>query len=357
MKKSIKNNNSSNINFKTIVAVASTTLLSIFSSCSKQSFEGNMEPIVTPTIIENQIDAETTNLEDANILGHLTRAVAYSTPAVGGFTPNSSSSVTITGYSGGVLRVKVLSKTGNTYSLQISKQNGTAFTVAGIAYLRLGSVTGSQLASIAYSAGATTINLNVTVNINNGFSHVFPVVIANNNAGKYYAEPVLFYTIPNSAITTSLGGVNGTVNNVTVYYNGGAVTELYNIVGGVNTGMKWQCVEYVNRYYLQVYGMNIRIAGHHAKDYYPNAAARGLTAIANGAGAPRVGDILCFSGGSGGYGHVMIIVEVAGNYVKVAQQNAGSALPIGFQFTRTGNTINPSALGSGYTCQGWLRKN
>ncbi len=52
---------------------------------------------------------------------------------------------------------------------------------------------------------------------------------------------------------TSLGSFNGVV----AYSNGSStyVSPTSNYVGGKYTGIQWQCVEYVRRYYLAVYGL------------------------------------------------------------------------------------------------------
>jgi len=154
----------------------------------------------------------------------------------------------------------------------------------------------------------------------------------------------------------NFGDAMGSFNGVTTYFNpSGHVSNTYNYLNETNTGMKWQCVEYVNRYYLQTSGMNIRIVGQNAVDYYTNASQRGLDAYPNGGSvAPQVGDILCLSGNT--YGHVAIIREVNASSVKVIQQNSGNADYVNFSFPRTENTINGSQLGSGYAVQGWLRK-
>ena len=55
------------------------------------------------------------------------------------------------------------------------------------------------------------------------------------------------------------------------------------------------------------------------------ASAKGLDAFPNSRSvALRTGDILCFTGGPGGYGHVAIIMEVTNTYVKIVHQNMGT---------------------------------
>jgi surface antigen len=83
-------------------------------------------------------------------------------------------------------------------------------------------------------------------------------------------------------------------------------------------GKKWQCVEYVNRFYAEVYGL--KIEGGDAKHYFRRAAAKGLLAFPNGQAAPpEPGDILCSEGGP--WGHVAIVRSVGEGEVHIIQQN------------------------------------
>ena len=123
--------------------------------------------------------------------------------------------------------------------------------------------------------------------------------------------------------------------------------------------MEWQCVEYVNRYYYIIYGLNIRIAGQNANQYYDNAPSRGLVSYANGGiTTPHVGDIICFSGGSAG--HVAIIRNVGTTSVTAIQQNVrensdDTNYTYPLSISSGTFTIDGSRLGTGYACQGWLR--
>jgi len=108
----------------------------------------------------------------------------------------------------------------------------------------------------------------------------------------------------------------GEYNGVIAYsnYENSYVSGKYNYVDGYNTGMKWQCVEYVNRYYYVIYGLKIRIPGTHADDYYDTASDRGLIAYPNGGTTPlQPGDILCSNGGT--HGHVAIVRDVTTNSI------------------------------------------
>lgn len=150
----------------------------------------------------------------------------------------------------------------------------------------------------------------------------------------------------------------GTFNNVVAYSNGtvGNASSVYNTASGINTGMKWQCVEYVNRYYYSVYGLDLKSTGIYgnANHYYSNAALAGLNAYPNsGTTAPQVGDIICSNGGT--YGHIAIIREVGTTYIKVIHQNwSNDTNDDSKTLTRSGNTIGD--FNSTYPVVGWLRK-
>jgi len=164
------------------------------------------------------------------------------------------------------------------------------------------------------------------------------------------------------------GAYLGSYNGVAVYSNGASVgyTSGLNNVSGYSTGYKWQCVEYVNRFYWQKYGK--KIAGGNAGEYFGKAAGKGLKACANGGSAqPQEGNILCSNGG--GSGHVGIISRVpritgAGNYtIDVVQQNWTPKSAVGDYTTRHTLTVTKksgqyyytvSTFGSGYPIQGWL---
>ncbi len=165
--------------------------------------------------------------------------------------------------------------------------------------------------------------------------------------------------------TTSIprhGDPIGEFNSIVAYSNGSwdyndKHAQNYNYYNGVKTGLEWECVEFINRYYLQYYGENIRGNGGDAKDYYSSAEDRGLLAYQNdGTVPPRVGDILVSERGY--YGHVAIVREVYADMIVVIQQNwfqgYGDNEAI---LLREGNHIYPfggSKKGS-YEVKGWLR--
>lgn len=117
----------------------------------------------------------------------------------------------------------------------------------------------------------------------------------------------------------SHGEVAGEFEGVKIYSHDSSVRG--------NFGLRYQCVEFVNRFYVKKLGhKNMEKAGH-ADSYFWNTANKGLVSYLNGGREPpKKYDILVFDGGpkDGGYGHVGIIASVdlkSGN-LELAQQNA-----------------------------------
>jgi len=166
--------------------------------------------------------------------------------------------------------------------------------------------------------------------------------------------PPTGYFKPAEGFGNPLGGFNhlNPSDPVIVYDNQMyRVTWDYHNLDGKKMGMKWQCVEYVVRYYYQVFGHYIN-PNKNAIDFYRNAASDGLEAFPNGgATKPQVGDLLCLGGTK--HGHVAIIREVGANYVKVIHQNMGTSnhIDLKLAYNSAANTIT----WSGKTTQGWLR--
>jgi len=159
-----------------------------------------------------------------------------------------------------------------------------------------------------------------------------------------------------SAASSSFGTKVGSFNSVDAYSNGSTTyaSNQYYTYNGYKTGMKWQCVEYANRYFFAKFGK--KIAGGNANSYYSNASSKGLNRAANGStNKPQVGNILCSAGGS--YGHLSIIREVGSNYVKVIEQNwSNSSSDNSTQLSMTvkNGKYTVSGFSSSYPVQGWL---
>jgi len=121
------------------------------------------------------------------------------------------------------------------------------------------------------------------------------------------------------------------LNNIPVYFNGETLQNQgrNKSATGYNYGLKWQCVEFVKRYYYDHLGHTMPDTYGHAKDFYAPQfgdgelnTLRNLFQYKNGSFfKPRVNDILVFHGDQ--YGHVAIISNVTKNEVEIIQQNVG----------------------------------
>lgn len=132
----------------------------------------------------------------------------------------------------------------------------------------------------------------------------------------------------------SAGDPLDSFNGVTVYFNGaiGHVSERSLAPDGYNIGLKYQCVEFVKRYYYQRFGHKMPQDRGHAKDYFnaaiPNGAfnaERGLAQFKNGDGdVPVEEDLVVFGPWVfNRFGHVAIVSKVGADYIEVVQQNPG----------------------------------
>lgn len=97
---------------------------------------------------------------------------------------------------------------------------------------------------------------------------------------------------------------------------------------GYYYGYKWQCVEYVKRFYYEKYDHIMLDGAGHAKYFFNPMLEqgqfneqRGLMQYDNGGDVkPQADDLLVFTDGA--YGHVAIISEVGDSWVEVIQQNS-----------------------------------
>jgi len=131
-----------------------------------------------------------------------------------------------------------------------------------------------------------------------------------------------------------IGAPIDSLHGVVVHHNGGmGNVSGRNIVDGYNVGLRYQCVEFVKRYYLERFGHRMPNSYGHAKDFFDVSVPdgelnpdRGLVQFSNpGTTKPAAGDLLVLDAWPGNpYGHVAIIAEVRDGEVEVVQQNTGS---------------------------------
>ena len=162
-----------------------------------------------------------------------------------------------------------------------------------------------------------------------------------------------------------VGQALDSLNGVKVYYNGGVdhISGRNVTKDNYNLGLKYQCVEFVKRYYYEFLNHKMPDAYGHAKDFFdPEVkdgelnSKRNLIQYTNPSKAkPEVGDLVIFSGSVfNRFGHVAIISKVFENEIEIIQQNpgpfSGSRENLKFE-TQNGNyKIDNDRL------LGWLRK-
>ncbi|MGL4518500.1 MAG: CHAP domain-containing protein [Phocaeicola sp.] len=155
------------------------------------------------------------------------------------------------------------------------------------------------------------------------------------------------------------------LNGVVVYHNGPTtnVIERSKTKDGYNLGLKYQCVEFVKRYYYQHLNHKMPDSYGHAKDFFDAKVAdgkrnkrRNLIQYTNGSKSkPQVNDLLIYDGTeSSKYGHVAIVSKVKKNKIEVIHQNTGI-------YGKTRKSYSLKEREGKWTIQsnrilGWLRK-
>jgi surface antigen len=135
--------------------------------------------------------------------------------------------------------------------------------------------------------------------------------------------------------TNKCGDIIDSFQNVNVYFNGGVGhTEGRNLASdGYNLGIKYQCVEFVKRYYYEALNHKMPDSYGNAIDFFDNTLKdgefnkkRNLFQYVNGSlTSPNINDIIIFDKHLfNPYGHVAIVSEVNENNITIVQQNAGT---------------------------------
>ena len=110
---------------------------------------------------------------------------------------------------------------------------------------------------------------------------------------------------------------------VVAYFNKGLHKGDKNYVNGQYTGLKWECVEYARRWFIQVRGITFEDVAT-AEDLWKlkTAKAKSKIAFTNGKGIPPVGALLIYrKTNKAPYGHVAVVVKVNRVTVDIAEQN------------------------------------
>jgi hypothetical protein len=155
------------------------------------------------------------------------------------------------------------------------------------------------------------------------------------------------------------------LNNVYVFYNGGVDNVVQrNTKDGYNLGLKYQCVEFVKRYYYEYYNHKMSDSYGHAISFYDKNLSdgklnkqRNLIQYSNPSiSMPRESDLIVMDGTIfNKYGHVAIISKVTDNKVEIIQQNPGPYSPSRETFDLT-KTKDGKWKIENERILGWLRK-
>ncbi|MCU0449436.1 MAG: CHAP domain-containing protein [Bernardetiaceae bacterium] len=165
--------------------------------------------------------------------------------------------------------------------------------------------------------------------------------------------------------TRQVGQPIDSLNGVAVYYNGGVghVAGRNVAPNGYNLGLKYQCVEFVKRYYFEHLHHQMPNSYGHAKDFFdPKVPSghlnqgRNLRQYAHpGSVKPQPNDLLVFAPTLlNRYGHVAIVARVEANELEVVQQNPGPFRPAREVFTL--RQQNGQWIIGETRIVGWLRK-
>ncbi|MEW6469927.1 MAG: CHAP domain-containing protein [Bacteroidota bacterium] len=150
-------------------------------------------------------------------------------------------------------------------------------------------------------------------------------------------------------------------NGITVYNNGLEYDKSHGRHYSADSfyyGKKWQCVEYIKRYYHDRMEHKFPDGSGHAKEFFDASLPqggmnerRGLVQYRNGdKEKPQVNDILVFGGK---YGHVAIVSRVGEDEIEVVQQNIYLTPRETFALR---NENGRFFVGEGREPLGWLRK-
>ena len=124
------------------------------------------------------------------------------------------------------------------------------------------------------------------------------------------------------------------LEGVEIFFNGsiGHVKNRNVTKDGYNLGLRWQCVEFVKRFYLDFFNHKMPDTYGHAKDFFDKNVkdgelnkARDLIQYSNPSITKlRKHDILIFGEtNTNAFGHVAIISMVNDNEIEIIQQNIG----------------------------------
>ncbi len=159
-----------------------------------------------------------------------------------------------------------------------------------------------------------------------------------------------------------VGEMMDAYRGVAVYYNGTPSSQSHGRHYNVDDyyyGQKWQCVEFVKRFYADALGHRMPDGWGHAKDFFDRRLRqgafnerRGLLQFNNGGNVPpEPNDIVVFQ--DTGLGHVAVVTRVDESEVELIQQNVPEASR---EMYRLINDNTVYLLEGSRKAAGWMRK-
>ena len=122
-------------------------------------------------------------------------------------------------------------------------------------------------------------------------------------------------------------------------------------------GLRYQCVEYVRRFYSQALHVDTSTWTYNGAAFYTNAAKLGLVTYTNSQSPspPTPDDIIVFKAKRDPYGHVAIVTNVTGGSVTCIEQNWSKTGITTLELTQQNGLYSLVRPGSAYVVLGWLR--
>ncbi|HRH03420.1 MAG TPA: CHAP domain-containing protein [Bacteroidia bacterium] len=366
---------------KISLALATVSVIIFFVGCKKDGIETSNNESQNNSSFDDQTwrsyPLDTTPgfaADDASRILSYPATSYVSVPNNNVFQASPASSVAYGGvtYYGGPFQASTYSVSGNIITFQMKRTDGFTFPVGSVLKIKLTNAGGTVMNTITLTAAASSYNLHAiesnTWNLSGGSSS------NPNNTSSYVltwynpSSGLTFYTLPIKIVAVPTGwGTNLSSFGVPIYSNGwGGFLSTNNLKDvSYNNSQMYQCVHYIQKYYLAIKSKNIGNAN--AGDYWNSNTSHSLTQkVLNGNGVPQQGDIVCFYNTNSGSYHVGIAggVNVSG-FLRVFQENVGQTLVNGnycsgykdMAYANNGSGYNVSAatLGSNWVTLGWVR--
>jgi len=162
------------------------------------------------------------------------------------------------------------------------------------------------------------------------FLHVLILAVRDSAVARATAPGRAVLKIPSAHSPPQRGDILDSWRGIPIRHNGEPYWKSHGrhfANSGYYFGKKWQCVEYVKRFYYLALNHEMPDVMGHAKSFFdPDITppgfnqARGLWQYANGGGVPpRPDDLIVWRQHT--YGHVAIITRVEARFIEVIQQN------------------------------------